>query len=557
MSLKDLAQQMKATGRKGDTELVHMTKREVAGLQALAESAGGRLTKNPKTGLPEASFLEDLLPAILGIGANFIVPGSGMYVGALTGGLQADKKGQDPLMGALLGGFSGAGAAGIGAGLNTAGTSAATAAAQPAAEAAASQALADTARTSMGASASGLPFTGAEADVIRNQAMGNVYQQAATDFAAQPVLNQVGQGIGALGDAGGRTAFMEGVGGIGGLAKSGAMAAAPLYAPGLLGMGMRQASSEDLEEEMKDDEDLFGRYKYERNPTGGTRTPGSAFTGERTYFEPEYRRMFAAKGGEVKKFADGGEASAPSSMADPARGMTGMSRDAMMYLYGMPPSGDGMPQSAPFQTTQTPQAPNLDPYAGTLAPREGYDVVRSGFVYNPQLNAVVPKYEYQQRPAPAAAESTYKDNFWSSFHDPSSPFQRDSGGRAAGGEVHGSGIASLARGGMKAGGFVVPADVVSMVGEGNTDAGYERIKAMLPGATPIKGKDGGQADTVKTSIEGKQPARIAHGEMYVPPASVKRAGGAKKLYAMMDKVRKQATGNKKQIKPVNLKKALA
>jgi hypothetical protein len=119
------------------------------------------------------------------------------------------------------------------------------------------------------------------------------------------------------------------------------------------------------------------------------------------------------------------------------------------------------------------------------------------------------------------------------------------------------GITELARGGMKAGGFVVPADVVSMVGEGNTDAGYERIKRMLPGATPIKGKDGGQADTVKTSIEGKQPARVAHGEMYVPPATVKRAGGAKKLYAMMDKVRKQAKGDTKQIKPVDLKKALA
>jgi hypothetical protein len=45
--------------------------------------------------------------------------------------------------------------------------------------------------------------------------------------------------------------------------------------------------------------------------------------------------------------------------------------------------------------------------------------------------------------------------------------------------------------------------------------------------------------------------------MYVPPAAVKRAGGAKKLYAMMDKVRKQAKGDTKQIKPVNLKKALA
>jgi hypothetical protein len=116
------------------------------------------------------------------------------------------------------------------------------------------------------------------------------------------------------------------------------------------------------------------------------------------------------------------------------------------------------------------------------------------------------------------------------------------------------GIMQLAKGGMKDGGFVIPADVVSMAGEGNTDAGYDRIQRKMPGATPIRGKDGGQADTVRTSIEGKQPARIAHGEMYIPPEAVKKSGGAKKLYAMMDKVRKQATGSTKQIKPV---KALA
>jgi hypothetical protein len=119
------------------------------------------------------------------------------------------------------------------------------------------------------------------------------------------------------------------------------------------------------------------------------------------------------------------------------------------------------------------------------------------------------------------------------------------------------GLMGLAKGGMESGGFVVPADVVSLVGEGNTDAGYERIKSMVPDATAIKGKDGGQADTVKTSIEGKQPARVAHGEMYIPPETVKRMGGAKKLYAMMDRVREQATGSKKQIKPVSLKQAMA
>jgi hypothetical protein len=138
--------------------------------------------------------------------------------------------------------------------------------------------------------------------------------------------------------------------------------------------------------------------------------------------------------------------------------------------------------------------------------------------------------------------------------------------RGMGSEVHGGmpagtyaegGLMGLAKGGMKSGGFVVPADVVSMIGEGNTDSGYSRIKSMIPGATAIKGKDGGQADTVKTSIEGKQPARVAHGEMYIPPETVKRMGGAKKLYAMMDRVREQATGSKKQIKPVSLKQAMA
>jgi hypothetical protein len=119
------------------------------------------------------------------------------------------------------------------------------------------------------------------------------------------------------------------------------------------------------------------------------------------------------------------------------------------------------------------------------------------------------------------------------------------------------GLLGLAKGGMRSGGFVIPADVVSMVGEGNTDAGYKRIKSMVPGAVAIKGKDGGQSDTVKTSIEGKQRARVAHGEMYIPPETVKRMGGAKKLYAMMDRVRQQATGSKRQIKPVSLKRAMA
>jgi hypothetical protein len=51
MSLQLLAKQMEAKGRGGDSVLVHMTHGEVAGLQKLAESAGGYLSVNPETGL--------------------------------------------------------------------------------------------------------------------------------------------------------------------------------------------------------------------------------------------------------------------------------------------------------------------------------------------------------------------------------------------------------------------------------------------------------------------------------------------------------------------------
>jgi hypothetical protein len=119
------------------------------------------------------------------------------------------------------------------------------------------------------------------------------------------------------------------------------------------------------------------------------------------------------------------------------------------------------------------------------------------------------------------------------------------------------GLAQLAKGGLEENAFIVPADIISFLGEGNTEAGYSAVKRVFPDAVAIRGKDGGQSDTVETSIEGKQPAAVAHGEMYLSPKNVKDAGGAKKLYAMMDKVRQQATGNKEQIKPVRLESAMA
>lgn len=114
MSLYDAAEYLQTHGRGKDSMLVHMSPREVSGLQAIAEQHGGSLTVNPNTGLPEAGFLEDILPVIAGVALNAFVPGlgaaaSGLLVGGATAAITGDlEKG---LM-AGLGAFGGSGIAG-------------------------------------------------------------------------------------------------------------------------------------------------------------------------------------------------------------------------------------------------------------------------------------------------------------------------------------------------------------------------------------------------------------------------------------------------------------
>ena len=93
------------------------------------------------------------------------------------------------------------------------------------------------------------------------------------------------------------------------------------------------------------------------------------------------------------------------------------------------------------------------------------------------------------------------------------------------------------------------------------------IHSLRSGGRPAKGGylDGagdGMSDSIPATIEGKQPARLADGEFVIPADVVSHLGngstkaGAKRLYAMLDKVRTARTGNKKQGKKINADKYL-
>lgn len=378
MSLHQLAQAVQSRGRGEDTVLIHMTPKEVGGLQALAMANGGSLTTNPDTGLPEAGFLSNLLPTLIGAGLSFI-PGVGPLMAAgLVGGGTALLTGN--LQKGLMAGLGAYGGAGLGGGLAGLG------AAAPSAAAAA------------------VPVGSQQAAMLAAQNAG--FGQAGLESLAQAA---------------------------GQVAPS---AAAPAT-KSLLSSGLQAAAE----------------------------SPGA---------------LIDAMGGSKQAMKFGLAAAAP------------------MLASSMQP-------------TTTTRAPEVNPYSYTYDP---------GRVADPEAGYT----------GAATGERTY---FRPSF-------------------------TRLAKGGLASGGFVVPADVVSMLGEGSTDAGIRALKSKFgPEVKPIKGPGTGQSDSIKTTIEGRQPARVADGEAYIPPEVVQQHGGAKKFYAMLSKVRAASQGHTKQQRRVNPDRVMA
>jgi hypothetical protein len=71
------------------------------------------------------------------------------------------------------------------------------------------------------------------------------------------------------------------------------------------------------------------------------------------------------------------------------------------------------------------------------------------------------------------------------------------------------------------------------------------------------------SDSIRANIEGSQEARLADGEFVIPADVVSHIGngsskaGAKQLYSMMDRVRQARTGRKSQGKQINPSKYMA
>lgn len=551
------AQDMQGYGRGNDTMLMHVTPGEVQGLQALAQRHGGSLTTNPHTGLPEAGFLEDILPTLLGGALTFLSGGAlsplmaaGLVGGGTTLATGSLEKGLMAGLGAFGGGSLGSAVSGLGAGAGAGATSAAntvlpatlpeavttgiTAAPAPANMAA----LLPSAPTSLTAPAAVSPATSAAARAvvpapIASGATGigtgpSISQLAAQKLGADiPTAAAVEPGLleNVFGRTGART--VKDFGGNFAQAASGGDKISPMRT-GIAALGASapflQAMQPTYEPYKKEDD-----YNYEGPYLPTQRTPrfrgpnaNLGDSSEFSYFDNT--NPYPGFGPAPKAFAEGGEVARTEDRAlrMPAAGyQAGMGAEHNYNFRPVNPAPSmqmGMP-AAPARTTGRQSF--ADMISTSKSKGKGADDASSA----PNMR----KYRYDPR-----TQSVLEDGSYGGMEGMGMLGGLDGlniGGFAAGGDVN-----------LRDGSFVVDARTVSELGNGSSGAGQELLARH--GGQPIRGPGDGVSDSIPANIGGRQRAKVARDEVKFDPEAVRRLGGgdlqrgAQKLYALMEKAQK-------------------
>ena len=484
MGLHNTAHYLKSKGRGTDTELVHMSKREIKGLQQLAMAHGGSLTINPDTGLVEAGFLEQALPIVAAAAATYFTAGAaapaltaalggsamagGIAAGALAGagisGLTAAVTGKDVGNAALMGGVGGAISGGLGA------------------YGEAPNLLADA--TQKTAIEGGTQAATQGATEAATQTATNALPTGYTGTAFSPAEMAAGSGP--------ASSLNTGLG----YDPSTGVGTTPMS-----GYGTAQASM----------------------PTQAQLQATQGFTGmqspspvDQSYYASLKPDQYIQKAG---------------ILALPAAGLVG---DQQQQQLGPEDETSPVPRiSSNFQAYVPPQ-PN--PYYKAKYPKYAKgglpaDAMKDMPSFNPKI---VTDSDANTRGLSALDATNYRNK----------KLMAKAGIKMA--EMPKTGIKSLG------GDF-------SDVGAGG---GVAHLGDYSDGGRLLKGPGDGMSDNIPATIGRKQPARLADGEFVVPSDVVSHLGngstdaGAKKLYAMMDKIRRARTGKKKQAPAVNPNKYL-
>jgi hypothetical protein len=571
----------------------------VAGLQALAKAHGGTLTVNTDTGLPEAGFLKSILPMVIGAGLSVASGGTltPLMAAMMTGGGYGLAKGslKEGLM-AGLGAYGGAGLAGglMGAGTgalsSTAGAAGANAVVPAVADAGVQAAIPELVSQGtgvtvnpLGAEAANLsqtgsgffggqsyfgPGQGAEAMTVSGPVQAANMVPTTTPIPATPYPTALSQNAADIGNAYAQEQAAQNAvanrlatatptntlqAGLGQIGKNPSQfMTADNLKYGLAGLApMLFQDPKPMAERPKDTPRDYD-FSYNRVADPEAEYTG-AYTGQRTYFNPTFTERKAAGGGLMdigpiealsdrnqaetlmanggQMFAEGGETKAVQPVEqDPYYTMSGQSGDAFKYLMGQMPAPSRA--AAPVQ----PSAPATSGALGAVQSTAGAgsaNATMRPYTFDPATGRLVALPVI----APAAADVS-GTGF---YYDGGGGYGGDSGGVAASSATgEGGGMSNSGEGGGAPGEGGWARGGIASLAQG----GPSHLGDYSDGGRLLKGPGDGVSDSIPATIANKRPARLADGEFVVPARIVSEIGngsteaGARKLYAMMDRVQK-------------------
>jgi hypothetical protein len=588
MSLQVLAQDMASRGRGPDTMLVHMAPKEVYGLQALARAHGGSLSINPQTGLPEAGFLSSLLPTLIGVGLTVATGGAvtPLMAGLGVGGLQALRTGS--LGKGLMAGLGAYGGAGLMGGVMGAGTGAVSGAAgaegvgayaaNPANALQPIEAIVPPAPVAtpyfpegvggefmrpaygQGALGSGSFNVAQDAAALTNTGAGgymNAPVATANPMVAPPTVMPAQAFPSATGVAPqyGLTQEAINIGDIYGQEQAAQNAVAQKLAT-TTPMDTAKAGIESIFKDpskfLTKDNLKYGlaaaapgiaslmapktaaqapvdreQMQFAFDP--GRLTPPTRMgdVGEYTYFRPSYTRLAAEGGTMTSDYTYDPETQLYSREKTPPQQDRASSGNAGPYTIGVSdPTPNGFQdltnaqQQAFYETNPTMAAVTRG--GQTLMGLTSLGMLSNAL--NPVANA-----QHAFNATPNAQANMDAMNVGMNIG------QIEAGG--GGGDV-GSGGGGMSNAGEGGGGPGSP---------GWAKGGISHLGDYSDGGRLLRGPGDGVSDSIPATIANKRPARLADGEFVVPARIVSELGngsteaGARKLYAMMDRIQKNRT----------------
>ena len=413
----------------------------------------------------------------------------------------------------------------------------------------------------------------------------------APELTTSTMGNRMGtamEGFKSLGTESGRSSFMNNIGGGFGLAKTGLAAAAPI-----IDQANKDANQVPT---TATDKDLGRRYTY--NPGQNQPTPQADSLGrENRYFTPSYNVIGNDQAKSVYGFADGGQVPAPGT---PTQYSYDPMKQMFNRIDSIP--SDDQTRQASEKSQQGQQGGKSNPvmtdaaFAAQQAQGESNAKAFGMEGMTPAqmvMAAVVPGYMALKAltgtgqssaqgpassPGEAASSSTGSGNQAAKAAAISAAMNGENGGGGSegdGGTAGGNGAAAgggnssgaSAGGGDARGGYVANHHFdqrhLAMADGGPiqslSDLEYQNtgVARMAMGGLPeynlggysdggrlLKGPGDGVSDSIPATIGEKQPARLADGEFVIPARIVSELGngsteaGARKLYAMMDRVQK-------------------